>query len=251
MKNIKVQILNPFVLDDTIKMMAIGARLTQHGHKIKSYDDFLELYNKPISETLQKSLITLPHPTLQHFTKINIVVIGASRRFLAQITRHQENVKFMSASLQYSNYDEDTDFVVPYEFNEKQTEQYYEQAKHCLKLYKDLQTDGVSNDETGYIMPQGMRNVIIISATLFELKHMIAQRICRRNSTEMRYVMLKIWEQLYELSPILFSAGTTGCWCMQGHCQEGKMTCGEIIWQRTPTEILKKDFPNIEMEVTK
>ena len=30
--------------------------------------------------------------------------VGASRRFLAQITRHQNEVKFMSASLQYSNY---------------------------------------------------------------------------------------------------------------------------------------------------
>lgn len=250
MKNIKVQILNPSILDDTFKMMAIGARLTQHGHKIKSYNDFLELYNKPVSEALIKNLVNLPHPTLQHFTKINIVVVGASRRFLAQITRHQENVKFMSASLQYSNYGEDTDFVIPYEFNEKQTELYRDQVKHCLKLYKDLQTDKVSNDEAGYIMPQGMRNVIIISATPFELKHMIAQRICRRNSTEMRYVMLKIWEELYKLSPILFSAETTGCWCMQGHCQEGKMACGKVIWQKTPIEILQKDFPNVK-EVTK
>ena len=42
-------------------------------------------------------------------------VVGASRRFLAQITRHQNEVKFMSASLQYSNYTGQADFAVPYE----------------------------------------------------------------------------------------------------------------------------------------
>ena len=44
-----------------------------------------------------------------------MAVVGASRRFLAQITRHQNEVKFMSASLQYSNYAGQADFAVPYE----------------------------------------------------------------------------------------------------------------------------------------
>ena len=46
----------------------------------------------------------LPHPTVQKFMVITVAVVGASRRFLAQITRHQNEVKYMSASLQYSNY---------------------------------------------------------------------------------------------------------------------------------------------------
>ena len=46
----------------------------------------------------------LPHPTIQKFAVITVAIVGASRRFLAQITRHQNEVKFMSASLQYSNY---------------------------------------------------------------------------------------------------------------------------------------------------
>ncbi len=35
---------------------------------------------------------------------ITVAVVGATRRFLTQITRHQNEVKYMSASLQYSNY---------------------------------------------------------------------------------------------------------------------------------------------------
>ncbi len=45
---------------------------------------------------------------------ITVAIVGASRRFLAQITRHQNEVKFMSASLQYSNYTGQADFAVPY-----------------------------------------------------------------------------------------------------------------------------------------
>ena len=56
----------------------------------------------------------LPHPTIQKFAVITVAIVGASRRFLAQITRHQNEVKFMSASLQYSNYTGQADFAVPY-----------------------------------------------------------------------------------------------------------------------------------------
>ena len=47
---------------------------------------------------------------------ITVAIVGASRRFLAQITRHQNEVKFMSASLQYSNYTGQADFAVPFLF---------------------------------------------------------------------------------------------------------------------------------------
>ena len=42
-------------------------------------------------------------------------VVGANRRFLSHITRHQNEVKFTNASLQYSNYSGETGFVKPYE----------------------------------------------------------------------------------------------------------------------------------------
>ena len=46
-----------------------------------------------------------------------MVVVGAARRFLAQITRHQNEVKYMSASLQYSDYSGVEDFVIPYDLD--------------------------------------------------------------------------------------------------------------------------------------
>ena len=94
--------------------MVFAARLTQQGHKIASMDDLMELYEKSFSVQTVAAMGALPHPTIQKFAVITVAIVGASRRFLAQITRHQNEVKFMSASLQYSNYTGQADFAVPY-----------------------------------------------------------------------------------------------------------------------------------------
>lgn len=246
MDKIRIKILNPEIIKETKTLMALGARITQRSHELKSFEDFEELYNKPYSDKFISKLNNLPHPTLLHFTKINIIVYGASRRFLAQITRHQENVKFMSGSLQYSNYSENSDFVVPYNIMDTPAELIYlASCRESMEDYKDLNENNIPHDECGYCAPQGLRNILLISATPFELKHMIAQRICRRNTSETRYVMLRIWEELYTIAPEIFSPETTGCFCMQGKCKEGDFTCGHCILENTPTAIIRKDFPLI------
>ena len=95
--------------------MVFAARLTQRGHRIATMDDLMALYEKSFSDDTVAAISALPHPTVQKFAVITIAVVGASRRFLSQITRHQNEVKFMSASLQYSNYAGQADFAIPYE----------------------------------------------------------------------------------------------------------------------------------------
>ena len=114
MDKIKVAVLNPTAISEAEKMMVCAARLTQRGHTVKDRSDFFALYDKEYTEKTAKVMTQLPHPTIQKFAVINAVIVGASRRFLAQITRHQNEVKFMSASLQYSDYSNEADFVVPY-----------------------------------------------------------------------------------------------------------------------------------------
>ena len=72
---------------------------------------------------------------------------------------------------------------------------------------------------------------------------MIGQRVCRRNTAETRIVMLKIWQELYELSPILFAPEQTGSFCQRDYCKEGKMSCGKPIYKLlTPLHILRLDY---------
>lgn len=245
MDKIEIKILNPVAIKEAEKTMICAARLTQRGHKISSLCDFMQLYEKEYSAETVKTMTSLPHPTIQKFGLINIIIVGASRRFLAQITRHQNEVKFMSASLQYSNYSEDADFVVPYNLLDTPIKaEYLLQCKTSMEKYNSLITAGIDNDSAGYLAPQGLRNVLLISATPYQWKHMINQRVCRRNTSETRYVMLRIWEALYKESPEMFSPENMGPFCMSGHCRENKMSCKNPLAKGTmPTDIIKADFP--------
>lgn len=250
MRKIEVEVLNPYAVVEAERMMVTAAKLTQRGHKIKNMQDFLRLYQAPYAETTVKNLASLPHPTIQKFGLITVAVVGASRRFLAQITRHQNEVKFMSASLQYSDYSGEADFVVPYELLDTvQSAAYLTKCSEAMGEYEKLVDYGVDHDSAGYIAPQGLRNILIIGATPYQWKHMIGQRACRRNTSETRYVMLKIWECLYKLSPMLFDPSTTGPFCMRGGCKEGKMACGRPIGpSMTPHDILVTDFSKLYEE---
>lgn len=245
MKNIEVKILNPAVIKESEKMMVVGARLTQRGEKIKNMEDFMELYNRPYTEGLVNGLTSLPHPTIQKLGAINVVVVGASRRFLAQITRHQNEIKFVSASLQYSDYSRESNFTVPYAIlncGDEAMNVYDWTCKEAMRNYERAVKAGIDNDAAGYMAPQGLRNVLIMSATPYQWKHMIKQRTCNRNTKETQYVMLKIWEALYAENPAFFAG--CGPFCTVGKCEEGRMCCGRPISKTmTPTEILKAEFP--------
>lgn len=245
MRDIETCVLNPEAVKEAEKMMVCTARLTQRGHKVKNLEDFLNLYNKSYTDKTKETMVNLPHPTIQKFSVINVVTIGASRRFLAQITRHQNEVKYMSASLQYSDYSGDADFVIPYEMLDKPElqEKYLQNCRNAMLAYAEISAES-DNDSAGYAAPQGLKNILVISATPYQWKHMIGQRICRRNTSETRYVMLRIWQQLFELNPALFSSQTTGCFCIKNKCVEGPMGCGKLFSKNdTPTDILKTDFP--------
>lgn len=251
MKNIEIKILNPEEISKAEKMLVCTARLTQRGRSIKNLDDFMALYEKSYTDDTIRRLVDLPHPTIQKFGAITIVVVGASRRFLAQITRHQNEVKFMSASLQYSNYSGEADFVVPYSVlkqGDAKIDTYLCSCCAAMQQYENAIDCGIDNDSAGYLAPQGLRNILIISATPYQWKHMIRQRVCRRNTDETRYVMLRIWEQLYTLSPALFS--DSGPFCMTDGCKEGKMSCKSPISKSiVPTSLLREDFPLLMKEV--
>lgn len=247
MDHIETQILNCFAVQEAERNMVFAARLTQHGHTIQNMSDLLNLYQKSFSERTVEKIASLPHPTVQKFTVITVAIVGASRRFLTQITRHQNEVKYMSASLQYSNYSGKAAFAIPYEIltaDDTIKELYMKSCQSDLDCYETLCNAGIGHDAAGYATPQGLRNVLIISATPYQWKHMIGQRTCRRNTDETRIVMLSIWQKLYELSPTLFAPELTGPFCQRNRCEEKRMSCRNPIPKHfIPQDILLADYP--------
>ena len=232
MRQIEIQILNETEIIDAERAMLAAARLTQRGHKIRCMEDFLKLYDKDIDPDLVADLCKLPHVTLQKFGVINVMVIGLSRRALAQLTRHQNEVKFMAGSLQYSNYAERQNYVIPPGLDED-SEATMEILYDCAsRAYDHLIALGCSPDQAGYVMPQGFRTSLLISATPYQWKHMIGQRVCRRNTPEVRYIMLKIWQEFAALAPELFESTGPSCYWGCG-CEEGKLCCGRAFTARS------------------
>ena len=126
---------------------------------------------------------------------------------------------------------------------------YMKSCQSDMESYAALIQSNVGNDAAGYAAPQGLRNILIISATPYQWKHMIGQRVCRRNTAETRIVMMKIWQELYELSPILFAPEQTVAFCQRDYCKEGKLSCGEPIYKLlTPSHILRLDYPALFTE---
>lgn len=248
MDRIEVEVLNSKAEFATLrKNLAFAARLTQRGPKMTNMDSVKALYQTPMTDALYTTLVGLPHPTIQKFGTIEIVVVGASRRFLQQVTRHQNEVKFMSASLQYAEYPSTADFVVPFEVlchhNDAKAEYYHDSVKQELNLYSNC-CKAFGHDAGAYAAPMALRNAILISATPYQWKHMISQRVCGRNTMETQYVFLKIWEQLYNNDPILFAPSSTGPQCGNdaygSQCHEGKGCCLNSIAGLTPSEALSK-----------
>lgn len=205
------------------------ARLTQRGHNIKNMDDLEELFNKSHTPGFVEAIAKLPHGTIKRFTPITIAIVGASRRFLAQARTSQVGTNFVSASLQYSDYSGEAEFVVPYEIMCKpDAKQIY--LKSCENAMSDyqwlIQQEGCSNDSAGYAAPQGLRNILIMQGNHQSWDYFIRMRSCNRNTTETQYVTTRIWEELLKTPYGQEFFGYSGADCMHGACKEGKMCCG-------------------------
>lgn len=217
-------------------MMMFLAKLTQRGHNIKNMDDLMKLYNDSMNKHKTATAVAaLPHGTIKRFTPITIAIVGASRRFLAQARTHQVGITYVSASLQYSDYTGEADFVVPYALTEHDARtggdlvrQYLDSCQRDMNTYSDI-ARYTDNDSAGYAAPQGLRNILIIQANHESWMNFIRARGCSRNTVETQYVTLRIWEELLKTEDGEEMFHFAGPDCMYGMCREGKMCCGKPL----------------------
>jgi thymidylate synthase (FAD) len=245
MNKIKVAVLHE-AHSNPAGMMMFLAKLTQRGHNISDMKDLLALYSQCVDQPQNVSnLVNLPHGTIKRFTPITIAIVGASRRFLAQARTNQVGITYVSASLQYSDYSGKADFVVPYELlnNQALKDKYMDSCNYAMETYENLIANGASNDTAGYVVPQGLRNILIMQANNESWLNFIRLRACKRNTDETRFVAMKLWELLLETTDGHQLFNYAGPDCLYGKCREGKMTCRNPIYSSDPTAIIKEDWP--------
>lgn len=233
---------------NALEIMGFLARMTQRGHNIKSLQDIKDMLGKPVSSPFAEALMKMElHGTIKRFTPITVAIVGASRRFLAQARTNQVGFNYVSASLQYSDYGDTADFVVPYAITEADykarnplsalgalgaiprehlTELYLDSCKKAMDVYKIISKD-TDNDTAGYAAPQGLRNILIMQGNHEAWLHFLKTRTCHRNTNETQYVAFRIWEELLKTDGGKEMFKYAGPDCMYGICREGKMCCGK------------------------
>lgn len=232
MNKIEVAVLETH--GDPGQWAAFLARLTQRGHSIKNMNDLKELFEQSHTPGFLKAVAQLPHGTIKRFTPITIAIVGASRRFLAQARTNQVGFNYVSASLQYSDYSGEADFVVPYEITKadhehpeyRLTKLYLDGCHYDMDEYSTIASIA-GNDAAGYKAPQGLRNILIMQANHQAWDYLIRLRGCNRNTVETQYVTMLIWEALLNTPDGEAFFGKSGADCMGIGCREGKFCCGD------------------------
>ena len=231
MDQIKIEIVQKSNIDP-IKFIANATRLN-----FKTNDEFFNNSNLNIHDNKDLNIITnlikCKHSPLEHCS-YSILISGASRAFLAQVTRSRIGISYSSGSQHYSNWSK-PDFVVPIEIFEKCEElnsinplkDFIQSCNESHKIYQEMQYKyRLTHDCTRAVTPQAMRNNLLITANIRTLLNLISLRLCFRNTNEIRYITYKIREALVNECPDIFKLSGPNCYCT-GKCSEYKLTCGK------------------------
>jgi len=163
-----------------------------------------------------------------------------------QLVRHRI-ASFSQRSQRYVRHD-DFDYIIPPQLagktvvtdaGEIPADEYFTQtmtliAQRYRKLNESMGQSGEkSNEDARYILPNACETKIIITMNARSLLHFLAERLCMRAQWEIRQVAGEMLQQVQAICPAVFAPAGPKC-IAQGHCPEGKMTCGQY------TEIKKR-----------
>lgn len=247
MDRIKVEILKCDT-DLAEEFTFLGA-VTRKSHKNNTIEAMKqEAHDLPASKVAE--FLALPHSSLKRFCNITVAICGASRKFLQQIRTHHVGVSFMSGSTHYSDYSNAAGktpkdlFVVPYSLQTPRAiNEYLFNCRYSYSCYKNLIHDGIPHSDAAYLLPEGLRNNLVMTMNLDAATKIIRERICGRNTTETRYIMYLLKDAISEKLGIDDSYFMPACY--QQGCLEGKYCCG-----KKPSRDIKEEFPKLFMEET-
>jgi thymidylate synthase (FAD) len=171
------------------------------------------------SDGIVKSLLKKNHTSLFEHVNYTFLIKGASRSFLAQITRHRIG-SFTSGSQHYQDYT-DKDFVM----DEQHSTGNEFIIQRMLQCYKELRARNVPRYEARQALPMGIENDLMWTVNARSLVNFLNLRMCLRNVPEMRTVAEKVGRVAYWHFPQLFSE--VGPDCVMSRCKQGEMACGQ------------------------
>lgn len=227
MKNIKVTCINRSH-EDPENFLNNIVRITFSKKLSKTDDMVTEIVDRKNDNfNLLTNTIEMNHQSILEHVNVSYAIEGASRSFLAQITRHRL-FSFLSASQHYMDYSDMADFVVPVEIEKQGPEfvrEYLEACKKSIEEYKGLIAKGIDHSVARQVLPNGMRNQLIITGNLRQWLNFLNLRLCGRNTSEIEYVAWLIKEDLKQYVPNIAKYMAPDC-VLRGKCTQGSKCCG-------------------------
>lgn len=209
------------VIEPTIDPRALVgglARLTQ-------FKESFQLDGTERGARILNSITTMGHTSLLEPVRFGFIIGGASRVLLAQITRHRL-CTFVSQSQQYQLHIDFPYVTIP-DLRGSIAKRYHELMATAAELYEDMVNEGIDQDQARYVIPNAARNDLFLETNARELISAIfPQRLCRRNTLEVRYTVGLMLKAVNEKYPYLVEGCGPAC-ITAGRCDQGKMSCGK------------------------
>lgn len=249
MNKIKVKLLNKMEVTDD-KYLSNITKIT-YSEKLNGKEDIAKqlLNYEKTSTDIIKNVVKFNHTSILEHLNYTFLIEGASRSFLAQITRHR-HFSFTSGSQHYIDYSKIADFVVPIELLEIENLQEKEDAiskynlanEKALNEYKELINSGIKHEVARQLLPNSTRNNLVVTGNLRQFINFLNQRLCFRNTSETHYIALKIYEELHKLNPEIMDQVGPDC-IIRGFCTQGHKSCGR---GKVSIEDIKNRFKILE-----
>jgi len=166
-----------------------------------------------------KRVLDMNHTSVFEHISYTFLIVGVSRSFMSQITRHRMG-SFTCSSQHYQNY-EDYPFIIAEKWKDNPFVR--QSVGYARENYLLLRKAGCPKEEARQVLPGGMGVNIMWTVNARSLINFLNLRLCHRNCEEIRIFAEKLHRILKEHFPQLFEY--IGTDCVMSKCTQGKMKC--------------------------
>jgi len=188
--------------------------------------DISVLANEPkgkVSSKLLDFLFKAEHSSVIEHAVISFMVQGASRSWLAQITRHRI-ASITSSSQHYQDYRDYPCVVHPDYVNNLAMRDNLIRSTYGYTLL--INDNNIPKEEARQVLPNAMAVNLKWTVNARSLYNFMRLRMCLRNVTEIRIFCDKLFPLVQEWWPEYADILGPPCYT-DGKCNQGSMTCGK------------------------
>ncbi|KMT22422.1 FAD-dependent thymidylate synthase [Clostridium cylindrosporum] len=237
--------------EDPEKIIAASAKLC---YSSTSVDNILDGLTEEKTNEFIEMLMSLSHESPIEHVSFTFAVEGVSRSLTHQLVRHRI-ASYSQQSQRYVRLNQ-FDYIIPPEIESideakdiyiksmEDSQRSYDNLVEILfdKHFNGLIKEGTSEEsarkiaekksieDARYVFPNACETKIVLTMNARTLFNFFRHRCCSRAQWEIRNLADEMLKEVKSIAPTLFKS--CGPSCVGGSCQEGAMSCKEMVKMR-------------------